>query len=114
MNERPKQDDELFELLAREEASGPVEAAPTRLKARTYSALLRRQESSGPLRSLEETRKAGRKLCVFERFWGSLPLGESAKCFNCCSLCHARVLAERLNQPPIYWQQCPYVAFRKK
>lgn len=114
MNDRPKRDDGFFELLAQEAENAKAERAPSRLKARLYSALVQRQESSGPLRSLSDTRKAGEELCAFESLWERLPLGESAKRFNCCSICHARALAERLERPPIYWNHCPYVAFGKK
>jgi hypothetical protein len=113
MGERRKHDDEIFDLLAQSSEEPESVRAPSKLKARVYSALIRRQQSSGPLQRLPETRKAGRGLCVFENFWQFLPLGEKAKCFNCCSLCHARVLAEHLEQPPIYWGNCPYVALKK-
>jgi hypothetical protein len=113
MSEQGRTDDNTFELLGQLREEVQPARAPSRLKARVYSALLQRQEASGPLRSLAETRKAGRRLCVFESFWESLPLSEGAKCFNCCSVCHARALAERLQRPPIYWGHCPYVAFKK-
>jgi hypothetical protein len=114
MSNNPGQDDELFELLAREHDDVEVEPAPPSVKARLYSALVRQQESSGHLRSLAQTRAAGHGLCVFERFWERVPLGQAAKCFNCCSVCHARVLAEHFERPPIYWGSCPYAAFGKK
>jgi hypothetical protein len=115
MNEKPLQDDEFFARLA--ESAEPVEPAgraPARLKARLYSALIRRQQASGPLLSLTDTRTAGRGLCVFESLWENLPVGEAAKHFNCCSICHARVLGEQVERAPIYWGHCPYVAFGKK
>lgn len=108
------QDDDLFERLA--EKTQPAEGtsrAPTRLKSKLYSTLIRHQEESGPLLSLTETREAGHELCVFESLWEKLPLGHSAKCFNCCSVCHARVLGEQVEKAPIYWGHCPYVAFKK-
>lgn len=115
MSDKPFNPDDLFEKLAQEpESSRGLEKAPSRLKARLYSALIRRQEESGPLLSLDETRRGGQKLCVFEDLWQRLPLGREAKCFNCCSVCHARVLGERLEHAPIYWGHCPYVAFGKK
>ena len=108
------QDDDLFANFA--ETTEPAEArtrAPARLKSKLYSALIRHQEASGPLLSLSETQEAGHGLCIFESLWEKLPLGQSANCFNCCSVCHARVLGERLEQAPIYWGHCPYVTFKK-
>jgi hypothetical protein len=29
-------------------------------------------------------------------------------------VCHARVLAERLEHAPIYWPHCPYVRFQNR
>lgn len=115
MNDKPLQDDELFARLAeRVEPAEDADRAPTRLKAKLYSALARRQQASGPLLSLTDTQTAGRGLCVFETVWEKLPVGEAAKRFNCCSICHARVLGERMERAPIYWDHCPYVAFGKK
>jgi hypothetical protein len=115
MSNTPFNPDEVFDQLAREAESTPSSVkAPSRLKARVYSALIRRQEKSGPLLALPDTQRAGHKLCVFESFWQQLPLGQEAKQFNCCSLCHARVLGERMGRAPIYWGHCPYVAFGKK
>jgi hypothetical protein len=114
MNEMSFPDDDLGLLV---EKIGPMEGrlrAPARLKARIYSVLTRRQESSGPLLSLTETRQAGHGLCVFESFWEKLPLDDAAKRFNCCSVCHARVVGEHMERAPIYWHACPYVAFGKK
>jgi hypothetical protein len=110
MSEMSFQDDDLGLLAEQiEPTEGPLRA-PARLKARTYSALIRRQEESGRLLSLSETHG----LCVFENLWEKLPLGDAAKRFNCCSVCHARILGERLEPAPIYWHECPYVAFGKK
>ncbi len=114
MSDKPPQDDEFFSRLAQKtESAAGVKRAPSRLKSKTYSALIRRQQQSGPLLHLGETRRAGRGLCVFESFWEHMPLGASAKCFNCCSICHARVLGENVEPAPIYWGHCPYVAFKK-
>jgi hypothetical protein len=113
--DKPLQDDELFTRLAEEtESAPPARRAPSRLKSRLYSALVRQQETSGPLLSLTETARTGLELCVFEGLWEHLPIGERAKSFNCCSICHARVLGERIERAPIYWGSCPYVAFGKK
>ncbi len=114
MSDKPLQDDELFSRLAREtETAHRIKHAPSRVKARTYSALVRKQEQSGPLLSLSETRRANHGLCVFESLWEQIPLGASAKCFNCCSICHARLLGEKVEPPPIFWNHCPYVGFKK-
>jgi hypothetical protein len=115
MMDKPQQDDEIFSRLAGEPESQQERApAPSRLKAKLYSSLVRRQESSGPLLSLTETRRRGHELCVFEKVWEHLPIGERAKAFNCCSICHARVLGERVERAPTYWDSCPYVAFGEK
>jgi hypothetical protein len=33
---------------------------------------------------------------------------------NPCQVCHARMLAEHLDNAPIYWPHCPYVKFQEK
>ncbi len=114
MSDNPQHDDRMLELLALQPEDAEEVRAPSRLKSRVYSALVRKQEESGPLRSLGETRAEEYGLCVFEGLWQRATSGEAAQCFNCCSLCHARVLAERLERAPIYWGNCPYVAFGKK
>ncbi len=101
----------LFEALDPLEESGAE--VPSRLKARTYSALTRRQAATGPLLSLTETRESGRGLCVFEQAACLVPIGEKAKSLNFCRVCHARWLAEKVENAPIYWGRCPYVAFQK-
>ena len=115
MSDKPIQDDDLFRQLAQDsETRDQAERCPSRLKARIYSALVRRQQQSAPLLDLTETRHAGHGLCVFEFLWERLPLTTTAKSFNCCSICHARVLGEQVEQAPIYWGNCPYVAFKKR
>ncbi len=76
--------DRWLEMLAAEvgAARTVMEGAPSRLKAKIYSALLRRQQESGPLLSLSETWSAGRGLCVYEKLVQILPVGERAKCFK--------------------------------
>ena len=91
-----------------------TDRAPSRLKAKIYSALVRRQQESGALLSLSDTRSAGRGLCVYEKLVQILPVSEKAKCFNCCSICHARLLAENLETAPIHWSNCPYVRFQNR
>jgi hypothetical protein len=107
-------DDMFFERIS--EGREPLDAqdAPARLKARIYSALVRRQQESGPLLDLPATAASGRWLCVFEELVRIMPLGDEKKCFNLCGVCHARVLAEQLEAAPIYWPNCPYVAFQKR
>ncbi len=108
-------DEQAFdELAAQLEADAPAElATPSRLKSSLYSALVRRQEESGRLASLLASKADGRGLCVFEELVRIAPVGETARSFNCCRLCHARVLAETLENAPIYWEHCPYVGFQK-
>ena len=107
-------DDDLELLAEKTEPNESSTRATGRLKAKIYSALILRQEATGPLLSLIETREAGFGLCVFESLWEKLPVGHTAKCFNCCSICHARILGERVERAPIYWHECPYVTFGKK
>ena len=106
-----QQDDGAFDALA---ASAAPEAAPPALKSRIYSALVARQAASGPLLSLPAVKADGRGLCVFEELVRIAPLGEKMKSFNCCRVCHARVVAERIDSAPIYWSQCPYVGFQSR
>lgn len=89
------------------------ERAPARLKARLYSAIVAKLAASGPLRSLPATQAAGRDLCVFENLLRAAP-GERIASMNPCRVCHARLLAERFESPPIYWPHCPYVEFQRE
>jgi len=107
-------DHRLFELLACEIDDVAAERAPARLKARLLTALIQKQQEFGRLRTLAETRGAGHGLCIFEDLWERMVKAPAAQSFNCCSVCHARVLAEHLETPPIYWGYCPYAAFGKK
>ncbi len=86
---------------------------PPSLKARLYSALIHEQQKSGPLASLDETVAAGYGICVFEKLVQIAPLDKEAKSRFFCQVCHARVLAEVFDRPPIYWPQCPYVTFKR-
>jgi hypothetical protein len=111
-NEIPSE--RFFEWLAQETEAAeavPCQQAPARLKSRTYSALVRLQASSGPLLSLSEPHQS--RLCVFEQLVKIAPAGETVKSLNPCSVCHARILAERMEHAPIYWRNCPYVDFQK-
>ena len=89
------------------------ERAPSSLKARLYSALIHKQQESGPLASLTASAKAGNAICVFEKLVQIAPVGEQAKSPFFCEACHARVLAELFERPPIFWSGCPYVDFKK-
>jgi hypothetical protein len=89
------------------------ERAPASLKARLYSTLIRAQQESGPLASLDATVAAGRGVCVFEKLVQIAPVGESAKALFFCRVCHARVLGEAFDNPPIFWPHCPYAGFKK-
>ncbi|MBK7928716.1 MAG: hypothetical protein IPJ98_14845 [Bryobacterales bacterium] len=102
-------DDQDFEQLARETNEAERPAAPS-LKARLYTALIREQQASGPLEALTETRENGRGLCVFEHLVTIAPMNSLQPVFY-CQVCHARVLAERLDRPPIWWPHCPYAHF---
>lgn len=109
--------DERFfaRLAAKTDAIGEADAgAPARLKSRLYSALVVAQAASGPLLSLQASKAAGRPLCVFENVVQSVPAGERVALANPCRVCHARVLAEHFESPPIYWPHCPYVGFQRR
>lgn len=106
-------DDEFLERVALQSQPEESALAPSRLKSKIYSALVREQAESGLLLGFEETKAAGHDLCIFEEFVRISPLGEAARCANICRVCHARVLAEQLEHPPIYWPGCPYVSFKK-
>jgi len=86
--------------------------APSSLKARLYSAFIAEQQTTGPLASLDQTVATGRGLCVFEKLVQIAPIGEKAKSPFFCHVCHARVLAEGFENPPIFWPNCPYVQFK--
>ena len=108
-------EDRFFTTLAEMTDTVPVttERAPSHVKARLYSALVVAQTTRGPLRSLSDTKAAGRPLCVFENALCAVP-GEQLATMNPCRVCHARLLAERFDSPPIYWPHCPYVEFRRR
>jgi hypothetical protein len=94
--------------------AAPEERAPSRLKARAYSAIVRAQQKTGPLQSLTQSEVDGYRLCVFEKLVQIAPIGEQAKSPFFCSVCHARVLAERMENAPIYWPNCPYAVFQNR
>jgi hypothetical protein len=114
MSDNLQHEDRLFELLAQQADEAGSERAPSRLKSKLYTSLVQKQQESGPLLALAETRANGHGLCVFEDLWSHVTSAEAVQSFNCCSVCHARVLAEHWESAPIYWGHCPYVAFGKK
>lgn len=105
--------DRFFSRLANstDAAQGLSERAPARLKSRVYSALVARMAAAGSLRPLPMTKAAGRSLCVFENALQVVP-SERIASMNPCRVCHARLLAEHFESPPIYWPHCPYVDFQ--
>jgi hypothetical protein len=105
-------DEELLRRVCDQVELGEAGAAPSHLKAKLYSALLLEQAESGPLMSMGESQARGGKLCVFEQLVQIAPVGEPAKTLNICRACHARVLAEHFENPPIFWPGCPYVGFK--
>jgi hypothetical protein len=86
---------------------------PAALKARLYTAMVGEQQTNGPLASLDASISAGRGICVFEKLVQIAPLNEKAKSPFFCRTCHARILAERMDRPPIFWPNCPYSEFKK-
>jgi hypothetical protein len=105
--------DLFFEELARVTDAVPVNA-PSRLKARTYSALVRVAHREAPLCTLDESKAFGRGLCVFEELVRIVPAGEQPQRLNWCHVCHARLLAEYFENAPIFWPNCPYVRFQNR
>jgi hypothetical protein len=108
-------DERWLERLAQEADvdAGASAPAPARLKARIYSSLVQQLSQSGPLLSLGATKAAGSGLCVFEGAVAVLPVGEAIGSMNPCRVCHARILAERVEHAPIFWPHCPYAAFHR-
>jgi hypothetical protein len=107
-------DDERFiEQLAAADVAEHRHAAPARLKARVYSALMTRLAETGPLLSLAAVKACGQGLCVFEQAVTMLR-SERLGSMNPCNVCHARVLGERLEHAPIFWPNCPYSEFHKR
>ena len=105
-------DEEFMQRIAAEAELTDATPAPARLKAQVYSALMLQGGEEGPLMSLAENKSRGQCLCVFEELVQIAPVGERVKSLNICRVCHARVLAEQMEHPPIYWPGCPYVSFK--
>ena len=108
----PDREEQFFKMLG-EPAIGQGEGAPSSLKARVYTALIDKQQESGPLMDLQRTKSSGREICVFEELVQIAPIGQTAKSSFICRVCHARILAENFDDPPIFWPGCAYVAFKK-
>ncbi len=104
-----RNEEQFFEQLA---DGTPETLAPSRLKSRIYSALMQREAQTGPLRTVTETEAQGRALCVFEKTMEVSPVPDSLQALNFCRVCHARLLGEHVENPPIFWPHCPYVAFK--
>lgn len=109
---RNHSEEQFFERVAANTEPAETAPAPSRLKARIYSTLMRRESESGPLMSLTENKTTSEKLCVFEELVQIAPVGEVVKSINFCRVCHARVLAELIENAPIYWRGCSYVRFK--
>ena len=105
--------EENFFKMFGESAIAQGEGAPSSLKARVYTALIGKQQESGPLMDLQRTKRSGHEICIFEELVQIAPIGESAKSSFICRVCHARILAENFDDPPIFWPGCPYVVFKK-
>jgi len=114
MMSEPAQDENFFEEISLATEVAPSVSAPSRLKSRIYSTIVRRQKQSGPLLSITETQARSRRLCVFENLVEISPVGEKVKSLNFCRVCHARILAEGVENAPIYWRHCPYVGFQNR
>ena len=106
----PETDRQWQTLLADDEER--LSPAPSSLKARLYSAFIRKQQETGSLASLDVSVAGGHDVCVFEKLVQIAPLGNAAKSPFFCRACHARVLAEYFEDPPIFWEHCPYVQFK--
>lgn len=106
-------EEQFLENLAHEVDLAESRPAPARFKAKLYSALVLRQVETGHLASLTDTKTHGHELCVFEELVQIAPVSKTVKSLNICRVCHARLLAEYFENPPIYWGGCPYVQFKK-
>jgi hypothetical protein len=109
-------DDQRIEELIRVAVDAPATPshAPSRLKSRIYSALMLAEADQGPLRELGETEAAGHGLCVFEKLAEIALVGSTAQQFNYCRICHARIMGEQWEDPPLYWPCCPYAEFKNR
>ncbi len=103
-------DDRTFEPMPEPEEE---RRAPARLKSRIYTAIIRAQQEDGALATLSASKQSGRDLCVFEQLGEIAPVGAQAKSTFYCNVCHARILAEHMDNAPIWWPNCPYSNFQK-
>ena len=101
--------EQLTDLYQEEET-----IAPSCLKSRVYSRLIEAQQAEAPLLGLKDTVAGGRGLCVFEKLVEILPVGAALQTFQYCSVCHARVAGEKIENAPIYWANCPYCEFQNR
>jgi hypothetical protein len=108
----PDRENQFFEMFHKPVVEQP-ERASSSLKARLYTALIRQEQQTGRLMDLERTKESGRQLCVFEELVQIAPIGSRAKSSFICGVCHARILAEHFERPPIFWPGCPYVSFKR-
>ena len=104
--------DQLWEDWARQMEEEDTTPAPSRLKSKLYSSLIDAQQENGPLLGLTETREQGNELCVFERLVEILPKQKDLQSFQYCTICHAKVVGEKIENAPIFWPHCPYCAFQ--
>ncbi len=107
-------DDLWREFAEATDAAAEPEAASARLRSNILSRVNQEQTRQGPLASVSESKAAGRELCVFEEIMRVVPVGEDARKLNYCRVCHARVLAENMDNAPIWWAGCPYAQFHRR
>ena len=103
--------DNLSRIFRAFSGPSPDHPAPSRLKARAYSALIAAQQQSGPLLPISETEAAGGNLCLFEKLVQITPFTKNVKSSFFCWGCHVRLLAENLENTPGDWADCPYLKF---
>ena len=104
-------DEVWFQQLADATGFASEDRAPAHLKSKVYSSLVTSMAQSGPLLDLKDVKDGGGHLCVFEQAIAMLPIEAGVRSTNPCRICHARVLGERLEHPPIFWPGCPYSEF---
>ena len=106
-------EDQFIDRIASQVELRDSAPAPSRLKARLYSALMLEEAAAGPLLPVSKCASGGGELCIFEHLVQIAPVGQQIESLNFCRVCHARVLGENFDNPPIYWPGCPYVQFKK-
>jgi len=103
-------DDKWDELLTASADASSAPAVSSRLKSRLLSQLVRLEQAQGPLRILSDNKMLGDTLCVFEEIIAAMPSSDLQSRYP-CNVCHARVVAERVEKAPIYWPGCPYARY---